>query len=88
MPKNNTRRNRNKSRRNKTEGGSNCGMKLEGGKRRNKTRRNKTVGGKRKGSEWTKKVTALYHKMKKENKDTTFMQALQRASELKKKGQL
>ena len=28
---------RNRTRRNKTEGGSNCGMKLNGGKRRNKT---------------------------------------------------
>jgi hypothetical protein len=69
--------------------------KSEGGKRRNKSeggkRRNKSEGGKRKtrkSSEWTRKVTELYRKMKKEDKDATFMGALKRASELKKKGQL
>lgn len=70
-----------KTRRNKTHGGK---------------RRNKTQGGKRRGtrkmskgaSSWTQKVTALYKKMKKEDSSTQFKDALMRASELKKKGQL
>ena len=95
MAYNKTRRN--KSRRNRSEGGGNCGAKNEsmpatlmGGKRRNKTRRNKTEGGKRKKgpSDWNKKVTELYRKMKKEDSYVMFKDALVRASELKKKGQL
>jgi hypothetical protein len=96
MAYNKTRRN--KSKRNKSEGGS-CGinknngsMATMGGKRRNNTRRNKTEGGKRKmakgASEWNKKVTELYRKMKKEDSSVMFKDALVRASELKKKGQL
>ena len=81
---------RNRTRRNKTEGGSNCGMKLNGGKRRNKTE-----GGKRKTrkaskgpSDWNRKVMDIYHKMKKANPDTKLGDAMKRASALKKKGQL
>jgi len=73
--------------------------KTEGGKRRNKTeggkRRNKTEGGRRatrkmsKGaSSWNKKVMEIYHKMKKEDPATKLGDAMRRASELKKKGQL
>jgi hypothetical protein len=68
---------KNRTRRNKTEGGKRRRNKSEGGKRKT-----------RKSSEWTQKVTALYRKMKKEDKNATFMGALKRASELKKKGQL
>jgi len=59
-----------------------------------KTRRNKKEkqqGGRRKtrkGSEWTRKVTDLYHKMKKQDKSVSFMQALKKASQLKKQGKL
>lgn len=56
------------------------------------TKRNKrSEGGRRKtrkASSWTKKVTDLYHKMKKADKSVQFKDALKRASELKKKGQL
>lgn len=55
----------------------------EGGRRR-KTAQRKT----RKASSWTKKVTDLYYKMKKADKSVEFKDALKRASELKKKGQL
>jgi hypothetical protein len=73
--KNRTRRNKNKTRRNKTEGGD----------RKNK----KTRGGSRKApSDWNKKVTELYRKMKKKDDSVMFKDALVRASELKKKGQL
>ncbi len=52
-----------------------------------KTQR-KQEGGKRKGSEWTRKVTALYKKMKKADKTVKFRDALKKASTLKRKGQL
>lgn len=52
-----------------------------------KTQR-KQEGGKRKGTEWTRKVTALYKKMKKANKSIKFRDALVKASALKRKGQL
>jgi hypothetical protein len=81
---------RNRTRRNKTEGGSNCGMKLNGGKRRNKTE-----GGKRKTrkaskgpSDWNKKVMKIYYEMKEKNPATKLGDAMKRASALKKKGQL
>jgi hypothetical protein len=51
---------------------------------RRKTAQRKT----RKASSWTKKVTDLYYKMKKADKSVEFKDALKRASELKKKGQL
>lgn len=64
---------------------------------RNKNRNKLSEGGRRKSgksrktrkcSVWTKKVTELYRKMKKENKNVSFRDALKHASELKKKGQL
>ena len=78
MARNKTRRNRNKT---------------EGGKRRN---RNKTEGGKRRGtrkmakgaSDWNKKVMEVYRKMKKENSATRLGDAMKKAAELKRKGQL
>ena len=83
---------KNRTRRNKSEGGASCGMKLSGGKRRNKTE-----GGKRKTrkakaskgpSEWNKRVMEIFHKMKKSNPDTKLGDAMKHASALKKKGQL
>jgi hypothetical protein len=96
MAYNKTRRN--KSRRNRSEGGS-CGMNKNnaampmatmGGKRRNKTRRNKTEGGKsKKGpSDWNKKVMGVYAEMKKKNKEASFRDALVEASKRKKAGTL
>ena len=78
MARNKTRRNRNKT---------------EGGKRRN---RNKTEGGKRRGtrkmakgaSDWNKKVMEVYRKMKKEDSSTRLGDAMKKAAELKRKGQL
>jgi hypothetical protein len=69
---------KNRTRRNKTEGG----------KRKNK---NKSEGGRRKtrkASSWTMKVTELYRKMKKADGGVQFKDALVEASRLKKKGQL
>ena len=76
---------RNRTRRNKTEGGSNCGMKLNGGKRRNKTE-----GGKRKKgpSEWNKKVMRVYSEMKNTDSNASFRDALVEASKRKKAGTL
>ena len=76
---------RNKTRRNKTAGGSSCGMKLSGGK----NRRNKTVGGKtRKASNWNKAVMSVYGEMKKKNSSVSFSDALKEASKRKKAGKL
>jgi hypothetical protein len=52
----------------------------EGGRRKS--------GKTRKQSTWTKKVTALYHDMKRKDKNTTFMMALKEASRRKKAGKL
>lgn len=52
----------------------------EGGRRKS--------GKSRKGTPWTKKVTELYRKMKKENSNTSFRDALVKASKLKKEGKL
>jgi len=55
-----------------------------------KTRRSKTrrASKTRKGSDWTRSVTALYHKMKKSDASVRFMDALKKASQLKKQGKL
>lgn len=59
------------------------------------TKKNKrSEGGRRKSgkskkcSPWTKKVTELYRKMKKENSQVSFRDALVKASKLKKEGKL
>ena len=78
---------RNKSRKNKTEGGKNKNRKnkTEGGK--NKTRKNKTEGDKRKLSNgaqnWMSKVMEI-----KNTDGCTLKEAMIKASKLKKKGQL
>jgi hypothetical protein len=93
MAYNKTRRN--KSRRNKSEGGGTCGMaaeapKLMGGKRR--TRRNKSEGGKRKmskgASAWHKQMMEVYRDMKKKDPSVKLGDAMRKAAEMKKKGQL
>ncbi len=80
---------KNRTRRNKTQGGDRKNKnKAEGGDRKNK---NKSEGGKRKtrkASSWTMKVTELYRKMKKNDSNVQFKDALVEASKLKKKGQL
>jgi hypothetical protein len=61
---------------------------------KNKNRNKRSEGGRRKSgktrkcSPWTKKVTELYRKMKKEDSKASFRDALKKASEMKKKGQL
>ncbi len=53
-----------------------------------KASRKTQSGGKRKASAWTRAVTELYKKMRKEDPNVKFGAALRKASELKKKGQL
>ena len=73
---------RNKTRRNKTSGGSNCGAKLAGGKRR-KTRKMS------KGADaWREGVMRVYKEMKAKNAHTKFGDALKEASRRKKAGKL
>lgn len=48
----------------------------------------KQVKTRKSGKPWTTLVTELYNKMKKENPNTKFRDALIKASEMKKKGQL
>jgi hypothetical protein len=98
MAYNKTRRN--KTRRNKSEGGGSCGMsanavanmgapKLMGGKRRNKSRRS---GGTRKlskgASSWHKQMMEVYRDMKKKDPSVKLGDAMRKAAEMKKKGQL
>ena len=88
MGKNKTRRNRNK-----TEGGSTCGMKFGGSRNKNKTEGGKRKrGGTRKlskgASDWNKSVMKVYAEMKKKDKDTKFGDALKEASKRKKAGTL
>lgn len=78
-----------KTRRNKTHGGSSCGMKLNGGKRR------KTQGGKRKtrkmskgADSWREGVMRVYKELKAKNADAKFSDALKEASKRKKAGNL
>lgn len=81
MPRNQTRRNKNK---NKVEGGDRHKNKNKsGGSRKSKTR--KVSKG---ASDWNKKVMEIYHEMKKKNPDTKLGDAMKHASALKKKGNL
>lgn len=74
---------RNKTRRNKTSGGSNCGNKLAGGKRRKSTRKMS------KGADaWREGVMRVYKEMKAKNANTKFGDALKEASKRKKAGKL
>jgi hypothetical protein len=74
---------RNKTRRNKTSGGSNCGNKLAGGKRRKSTRKMS------KGADaWREGVMRVYKDMKKSNPNVKLGDAMKKAAELKRKGQL
>ena len=61
----------------------NRNKRSEGGRRKSRKTR-KT----RKASAWTRQVTELYRKMKKEDPTASFRDALKKASEMKKKGQL
>jgi len=81
---------KNRTRRNKTAGGSSCGMKLTGGKRRNKSE-----GGKRKtrkmshgATAWREAVMRVYKDMKKADPSVKLGAAMKKAAELKRKGQL
>jgi len=73
-----------------------CSAKVEGGRRKSRhhgTSRHGKKGAKthKKGkgpSEWTKKVTEIYRKMKKSNSAVKLGDAMKEASRLKKKGQL
>ena len=90
MAKNRTRRNKTaggnrRNRRNKTEGGSNCSSrnKTEGGKRRRSTRKVS------KGADaWREGVMRVYRDMKKSNPNVKLGDAMKKAAELKRKGQL
>jgi hypothetical protein len=82
MANNQTRRNKNKK--NKFNGGSNCGNmmpKVQGGRR--KTRKMSKGA-----SDWNKKVMEVYRQMKKKNPLTKLGDAMKHAAALKKKGQL
>ena len=73
---------------NKQEGGNKAAQaggkdKQEGGKRKRKTRRMA------KGpSDWNKKVMEVYRDMKKKDSSTKLGDAMRRASQMKKRGEL
>ena len=90
---------KNKTRRNKTSGGSSCGMKLTGGKRRKTSGGSscgmKLAGGKRKtrkmskgADTWREGVMRVYKEMKSKDANTKFGDALKEASKRKKAGNL
>jgi hypothetical protein len=87
MAKNRTRRNKTaggnrRDRRNKTEGGARRN-KTEGGKRRRSTRKVS------KGADaWREGVMRVYKDMKKANPNVKLGDAMKKAAELKRKGQL
>lgn len=82
------RRNKTRRNRNKTEGGSSCGMKLNGGKRHSKrhskrhTKKKMSQGAKA----WKDAVMEVYQEMK--GKGASFSDALKEASRRKKAGTL
>jgi len=53
-----------------------------------KSSRKTQAGGKRKGNAWSRKVTELYRKMKKEDSKVEFRDALKKASQMRKAGKL
>ena len=76
MPKNGTRRNKNKN------GGGGCGLvKLQGGKR--KTRKQSKGA-----SSWVQSVMRVFKELKSKNPATKFRDALKEASKRKKAGNL
>jgi hypothetical protein len=84
---------KNRSRKNK---GGACGMnKQEGGKKAQAGGKDKQEGGKRKTrrmakgpSDWNKKVMEVYRDMKKKDSSTKLGDAMRRASQMKKRGEL
>lgn len=79
----------NKTRRNKRNGGGNDLMNVndsmvEGGKRRGKKTRRASKG----ASDWNKKVMKVYHDMKRKDKSVRLGDAMKRASQMKKRGEL
>jgi hypothetical protein len=97
MAYNKTRRN--KTRRNKSNGGGSCGMsanavanmgapKLMGGKRRNKSRSGGTRKLSKGASSWHKQMMEVYRDMKKKDPSVKLGDAMRKAAEMKKKGQL
>jgi hypothetical protein len=86
MAKNATRRNR----RNKTEGG-NRRNKAEGGNRRNKTeggKRRKTRKMSKGADAWRQAVMRVYKDMKKNDPNVKLGEAMKRAAEMKRNGEL
>ena len=83
MAKNRTRRNKTEGGK-KTSGGSSCGMKLTGGKRKAvKARKTRKAP-----SEWNKSVMRVYSEMKKKDASISFGDALKESSKRKKAGTL
>ena len=63
--------------------------KAERKDRTNERKGRKTqAGGKRKASKWAMAVKKVYHDMKRSDKKVEFKDALKRASEMKRKGEL
>jgi hypothetical protein len=73
------RKNKNKTKRNKTQGGKR--MKAKGGKRSTRQLSNGA-------SNWQGKVMKIYKEMKAKDANVRLGDAMKRASQLKKKGQL
>jgi len=81
----------NKTRRNKKRNVVNMGEEaalangvVMGGKRRGKKTRRASKG----ASDWNKKVMKVYHDMKRKDKSVRLGDAMKRASQMKKRGEL
>jgi len=78
----------NKTRRNRRNGSSgsiaNYTGPVEGGKRKGKKTRKMRKG----ASDWNKKVMKVYHDMKRKDKSVRLGDAMKRASQMKKRGEL
>uniref|UniRef100_A0A6C0KT31 Uncharacterized protein n=1 Tax=viral metagenome TaxID=1070528 RepID=A0A6C0KT31_9ZZZZ len=63
---------------------SSNGANIMGGKRRGKKTRRASKG----ASDWNKKVMKVYHDMKRKDKSVRLGDAMKRASQMKKRGEL
>lgn len=79
---------KNKTRRNKTSGGSSCGSKIMGGKHRKTAGKRKTHKMSKGADSWREGVMRVYKEMKAKNANFKFSDALKEASKRKKAGNL
>jgi hypothetical protein len=83
MARKTRRNNKRNANMNMAESANSSGMVM-GGKRRGKKTRRASKG----ASDWNKKVMKVYHDMKRKDKSVRLGDAMKRASQMKKRGEL